>query len=162
MIERVTERLRFETDRTVTVLSGKVELGQGLNDALTLICSEELALEPDRIRVRYGDTEATPDDGLTAGSGSMERVGAAVRDAARGARSELLRRASERLCVPPDRLETHAGMIRPRTDGRDRRTLSDGRRGRGCRGGPVARWPRRGAGNRHASRRRRHRLLGSP
>ena len=113
MIERVTERLRFETDRTVTVLSGKVELGQGLSDALTLICSEELALQPDRIRVRYGDTEATPDDGLTAGSGSMERAGAAVRDAARAARSELLRRASERLKVPVDRLETCSGAIRP-------------------------------------------------
>ena len=113
MIERVTERLRFETDRTVTVLSGKVELGQGLSDALTLICSEELALQPDRIRVRYGDTEATPDDGLTAGSGSMERAGAAVRDAARAARSELLRRASECLEVPVDRLEACSGAIRP-------------------------------------------------
>ena len=113
MIERVADRLQFETDRTVTVLTGKVELGQGLNDALTLICSEELALEPDRIRVRYGDTEATPDDGLTAGSGSMERAGAAVRDAARAARNELLRRASERLQVPVDRLETCSGAIRP-------------------------------------------------
>ena len=113
MIERVTERLRFETDRTVTVLSGKVELGQGLSDALTLICSEELALEPDRIRVRCGDTGGTPDDGLTAGSGSMERAGAAVRDAARAARSELLRRASERLKVPVDRLEACSGAIRP-------------------------------------------------
>ena len=113
MIERVADRLRFETDRTVTVLSGKVELGQGLSDALTLICSEELALEPDRIRVRYGDTEATPDDGLTAGSGSMERAGAAVRDAARAARNELLRRASERLEVPVDRLEACSGAIRP-------------------------------------------------
>ena len=113
MIERVTERLRFETDRTVTVLSGKVELGQGLSDALTLICSEELALQPDRIRVRCGDTEATPDDGLTAGSGSMERAGAAVRNAARAARNELLRRASERLEVPVDRLEACSGAIRP-------------------------------------------------
>ena len=117
MIERVADRLRFETDRTVTVLSGKVELGQGLNDALTLICSEELALEPDRIRVRYGDTEATPDDGLTAGSGSMERAGAAVRDAARSARNELLRRASERLEVPVHRLEACSGAIRPRAAG---------------------------------------------
>ena len=113
MIERVADRLRFETDRTVTVLSGKVELGQGLSDALTLICSEELALEPDRIRVRYGDTGGTPDDGLTAGSGSMERAGAAVRNAARAARNELLRRASERLEVPVDRLEACSGAIRP-------------------------------------------------
>ena len=85
------------------MLSGKVELGQRLSDALTLICSEELALAPDRIRVRYGDTAATPDDGLTAGSGSMERAGAAVRDAARAARNELIRRAAERWGVPPER-----------------------------------------------------------
>ncbi len=108
---RIAERLRFEPDRTVTVLSGKVELGQGLNDALTLICSEELALEPNRIRVRCGDTGATPDDGLTAGSGSMERAGAAVRAAARAARLELILRASKRLGVSPGRLVAHAGTI---------------------------------------------------
>ena len=114
MIGRIAERLRFEPDRTVTVLSGKVELGQGLSDALTLICSEELALEPSRIRVRCGDTEATPNDGLTAGSGSMERAGAAVRAAARAARHELIQRASERLGVPPGVLEPRSGMIGPR------------------------------------------------
>ena len=121
MTGHVAQRLRFELDRTVTVLSGKVELGQGLSDALTLICSEELALAPDRIRVRYGDTAATPDDGLTAGSGSMERAGAAVRDAARAARNELIRRAAERWGVPPGGLEADDGVIRPRADGAVRR-----------------------------------------
>lgn len=121
MIGHVAERLRFEPDRTVTVLSGKVELGQGLSDALTLICSEHLALPPDRIRVRYGDTGATPDDGLTAGSGSMERAGAAVRDAARAARNELVRRAAERLGVPSVGLEAHGGAIGPCADGAIRR-----------------------------------------
>jgi len=117
MTRLVTERLRFERDGTVTVLSGKVELGQGLSDALTLICSEELDLEPDRIRVCYGDTGATPDDGLTAGSGSMERAGAAVREAARVAHDELMRRAAERIGVPRSRLKAHNGIIRPRARG---------------------------------------------
>ena len=117
MTRLVTERLRFERDGTVTVLSGKVELGQGLSDALTLICSEELDLEPDRIRVCYGDTGATPDDGLTAGSGSMERAGAAVREAARVAHDELMRRAAERIGVPKRRLEARDGVIRPRIRG---------------------------------------------
>ena len=106
MIERVADRLQFETDRTVTVLTGKVELGQGLNDALTLICSEELALEPDRIRVRYGDTEATPDDGLTAGSGSMERAGA-------GGPRRCPRRAQR---VAPARLGAAPGSRGPTRD----------------------------------------------
>ena len=117
MNQRITERLRFEQDRTVTVLPGNVELGQGLNDALTLICSEELALEPQRIRVHYGDTEATPNDGVTAGSRSMERAGAAIRDAASAARSELIRRAAARLEVPENHLEAHDGAVGARADG---------------------------------------------
>ena len=117
MNQRITERLRFEQDRTVTVLSGNVELGQGLNDALTLICSEELALEPHRIRVHYGDTEATPNDGVTAGSRSMERAGAAIRDAASAVRSEFIRRAAARLEVPENHLEAHGGAVRARADG---------------------------------------------
>ena len=137
----VEERLRFEPDRTVTVLSGKVELGQGLSDALALICSEELALEPDRIRVRCGDTGATPDDGLTAGSGSMERAGAAVRDAARAARAELIRRAADRLGVPANRLQARSGAVRPHAEG------VDGGPGRAYRGGAgVEREAPRGAG----------------
>ena len=161
MTGRIAERLRFEHDRTVTVLSGKVELGQGLSDALTLICSEELALEPNRIRVRYGDTAATPDDGLTAGSGSMERAGAAVRTAARAARHELIHRAAERLGVPPGRLEARSGMICRRADdgGATRIPRMAGTRlPRTPRTATaVPRRPR--AGNRG---RRRHRLLGTP
>lgn len=77
MTAEVSARLRFAPDGTLTVLSGKVELGQGLRDALTLICSTELSLDARRIRVRCGDTGLTPDDGLTAGSNSMEQTGAA-------------------------------------------------------------------------------------
>ena len=133
---RIAERLRFVPDRTVTVLSGKVELGQGLNDALTLICTDELALEPNRIRVRCGDTGATPNDGLTAGSGSMERAGATVRSAARAARGELIRRASARLGVPPGRLEARSGMICRRADDAGGERDPAHGKGSGAEGGP--------------------------
>ena len=115
MTAEVSARLRFAPDRTLTVLSGKVELGQGLRDALTLICSTELSLDPRRIRVLCGDTELTPDDGLTAGSNSMEQTGAAVRAAAVAARAELLRRAAARWQVPPGDLEARAGRVRRRS-----------------------------------------------
>ena len=110
-------RLRFENDATLTLLSGKVELGQGLRDALTLICSAELALDPSRIRVLCGDTDLTPDDGVTAGSNSMEHTGAAVRTAAVAARGELLRRAATRWQASVSDLETHAGSVRRRGGG---------------------------------------------
>ena len=114
MTAKVSARLRFAPDGTLTVLSGKVELGQGLRDALTLICSAELALDARRIRVLCGDTELTPDDGITAGSNSMEQTGAAVRAAAVAARAELLRRAAVRWQVPAAELETRAGCVRRR------------------------------------------------
>ena len=113
----IAGRLRFENDGTLTVLSGKVELGQGLRDALTLICSVELALDPSRIRVLCGDTDLTPDDGVTAGSNSMEHTGAAVRAAAGAARGELLRRAAARLQAPAGELELRAGSVRRRAGG---------------------------------------------
>lgn len=111
MTAEVSARLRFAPDGTLTVLSGKVELGQGLRDALTLICSTELSLDARRIRVRCGDTELTPDDGLTAGSNSMEQTGAAVRAAAVAARDELLRRAAARWQAPPGELVARAGRV---------------------------------------------------
>ena len=114
MTSTIAGRLRFEHDGTLTVLSGKVELGQGLRDALTLICSGELALDPSRIRVLCGDTDLTPDDGITAGSNSMEHTGAAVRAAAVAARGELLRRAAARLQAPAGELELRAGSVRRR------------------------------------------------
>ena len=114
MTAEVSARLRFAPDGTLTVLSGKVELGQGLRDALTLICSTELSLDARRIRVRCGDTGLTPDDGLTAGSNSMEQTGAAVRAAAVAARNELLRRAAARWQAPPGEFEARAGRVRRR------------------------------------------------
>ena len=114
MTADVASRLRFEPDGTVTVLSGKVELGQGLRDALTMICSTELSLDPARIRVVCADTDLTPDEGVTAGSGSMEQSGAAVRAAAVAVRGELLSRAAVRLQVPESALEARAGAIRRR------------------------------------------------
>ena len=113
----VAGRLRFETDATLTVLSGKVELGQGLRDALTLICSAELSLDPSRIRVQCGDTALTPDDGVTAGSNSMEQTGSAVRAAAVAARGELLRRAAACLQAPASELEARDGSVRRRRGG---------------------------------------------
>ena len=117
MTSAIAGRLRFENDGTLTVLSGKVELGQGLRDALTLICSAELSLDPGRIRVLCGDTDLTPNDGVTAGSNSMEQTGAAVRAAAVAAREELLRRAAARLQAPVGELEARAGSVRRRGGG---------------------------------------------
>ena len=71
--------LRFETDGTVTLLTGKVEIGQGIHTALAQCVADELDLPFDRVRVAPPDTAHSPDEGYTAGSMSIERSGEALR-----------------------------------------------------------------------------------
>ena len=71
--------LTVNDDGTLTVCTGKVELGQGIKTAIAVICAEELDVDLQCIRVQSGDTEAAPNEFMTAGSGSIEASGAAVR-----------------------------------------------------------------------------------
>ncbi|MBI4905757.1 MAG: molybdopterin-dependent oxidoreductase [Acidobacteria bacterium] len=92
----VGSRLHIATDGTVTVLSGKVEVGQGARTELAMAAAEELRLPLEQMRVILGDTDLTPNDGLTAGSGTTPRTVPSVRSAAAAAREMLLSTAAER------------------------------------------------------------------
>jgi len=87
--------LRINADGTVTVFTGKVELGQGILTAFEQIVADGLAVNPARIRIIAGDTAQTPDEGFTAGSQSMEYGGTALRYACAEARQILLDLAIE-------------------------------------------------------------------
>jgi nicotinate dehydrogenase subunit B len=104
--------LRVDADGTVTVFTGKAELGQGIKTALTQIAAEELDLPIGRVRMITADTAQTPNEGYTAGSQSIQDSGSAIRQASAEARAILVGLASERLNVPPDRLETADGAVR--------------------------------------------------
>src|SRR5204863_447476 len=69
----------FESDRTVRVRTGKVELGQGVLTALAQIAAEELDVPPQRVRLVSGVTAQAPNEGYTAGSRSIEESGGAIR-----------------------------------------------------------------------------------
>ncbi len=71
--------LAFEPDGTVTVFSGKVELGTGVRTALAQIVADELDLPLDRLHMVMGDTARTPDEGYTAGSMTISGSGTALR-----------------------------------------------------------------------------------
>jgi nicotinate dehydrogenase subunit B len=85
-MSRVEDRLRFEPDGTVTVLSGKMEYGQGLRYAYPRIVAEELGIDPSRVRVVLGETDVVPWDMGTFGSMSVEMDGRELRRAAAFAR----------------------------------------------------------------------------
>jgi nicotinate dehydrogenase subunit B len=92
--------LRINPDGTVTVFTGKVELGQGILTALEQIAADELDVAPRRITMVSGDTAQTPDEGFTSGSQSIEYGGTALRYACAEARQILLDAAGKRLGLP--------------------------------------------------------------
>jgi CO/xanthine dehydrogenase Mo-binding subunit len=103
--------VRVDEDETITVFTGKVELGQGLRAALARIAADELDVSLERIRVETADTAHGLDEGVTAGSGSIEQSGAALRQAAAEARAVLLELAAAELGAGAGTLAVDDGTI---------------------------------------------------
>src|SRR5712692_6986676 len=78
---RLTQRVHFERDGTVSIASGKVELGQGILTALAQIAAEELGVELGKIRILPASTAYCPDEGVTSGSLSIQDGGKGLRKA---------------------------------------------------------------------------------
>jgi len=105
--------LAIHSDGTVTLFSGKVDLGTGARAALRQMAAEELDVPLDRIAMIEGDTALTPDQGPTAGSYGVARGGMQIRRAAATARQALLDRAAQRLGRPVSDLGVIDGVVRP-------------------------------------------------
>ena len=103
--------LRVNANQTVTLLVGKVELGQGILTAVTQICADELDIDLSRVQVISGDTALVPNEGVTAGSFSMPYCATAVQYASAEVRAILLGLAAEKLKQPLDTLSVHDGMV---------------------------------------------------
>jgi CO/xanthine dehydrogenase Mo-binding subunit len=109
--------VRFNADRTVTVFSGKVELGQGIVTAIAQIAAEELDVSLARLAIVPGDTRCSPDEWYTAGSQSIEVGGAAMRLACAEVRQLFVEEAARRFEVSAAELRVHDGAIElPGTD----------------------------------------------
>src|SRR5881296_4770466 len=103
--------LRIDPSGTVTIFTGKIELGQGIGTALAQIAADELDVDLKRLDVVHGDTARTPDEGQTAGSLSVEHSGTALRFACAEARGILLTAAAAKLGVPAADLSVRDGTI---------------------------------------------------
>ncbi len=103
--------LEIDRDGTVTIRTGKAELGQGLCTAIARICAEELDLPLERVRVETADTARGPMEFMTVGSMSMEDSGSAVRQVCAEARHHLLEQAAKLLGIPMGALRVVDGEI---------------------------------------------------
>jgi CO/xanthine dehydrogenase Mo-binding subunit len=108
---RLDQWVRFNADRTVTVLTGKIEIGQGIVTTLAQIAAEELDVSLARVRMAAIDTLVSPNEGHTSASRSTDDSGSAVRYACAEARDLLVRAAAARLDVPAEKLSVEDGVI---------------------------------------------------
>src|SRR6266403_4231884 len=109
--KRLEGWIRLEPDETVTVFTGKAELGQGILTALAQIAAEELDVGFDKIRVISADTSRGPDEQYTFGSQSIEQSGSAIRTASAQVRGILLAAAARRFAARPEELHIKSGII---------------------------------------------------
>ena len=103
--------LDFSRDGEVTIRIGKVEYGQGIWTALAQVAAEELQVTLARVRVASVSTSTSPNEGITAGSLSVQDSGSALRQACAQARDLLLDAAATRLGVPHAELAVADGQI---------------------------------------------------
>src|SRR3981189_987291 len=92
--------IRIDADGSVTVFTGKAELGQGFRTACQQIAAEELDVPFASLKLVTADTSRTANEGYTSGSNSMKDSGTAVQHAAAQVRALLIAEAARRLDPP--------------------------------------------------------------
>jgi CO/xanthine dehydrogenase Mo-binding subunit len=108
--------LEILEDGSIRVLSGKVELGQGIRTAIQQVAAEELDMDLDKVQVHLAETGLTPNEGYTGASASIQNSAMSVRYAAATARQELLKLASKKLNTPVDDLLLFNGIVKSKQD----------------------------------------------
>ena len=103
--------IRIDADGSITVFTGKAELGQGLKTALQQIAAEELDVAFETLKLVTADTRLTANEGYTAGSNSMKDSGTAIQNAAAQVRELLVAEAARRLGQPAEGLRTENGAV---------------------------------------------------
>jgi nicotinate dehydrogenase subunit B len=103
--------IRIDSNGTISVFTGKAELGQGIKTAIVQVAAEELEVMPESIQLITADTSLTPDEGYTAGSRSISDSATAVRNAAAQVRELLIAAAAHQLQHSPAQLKAEHGAV---------------------------------------------------
>jgi CO/xanthine dehydrogenase Mo-binding subunit len=104
-------RIHLGKDGTITVLTGKVEGGQGARAELSQAAAEELGVPLGSVQLLMADTATVPDDGGTYGSGTTPRTVPSVRRGAAAARNLLAEFAAQQWKVERGTVVMRDGKI---------------------------------------------------
>lgn len=87
---------RLEKDGTITVVVGSVDIS-GSDTSLALIAAQGLGMPSEQVNLMHANTDTMPYSGGTGGSKTTYSMGAAVLNAARDARTQILTIAADML-----------------------------------------------------------------
>ncbi len=107
----VAARVHVGADGTITVMTSKVEAGQGARTEITQAAAEELRVTADQIQLLMADTDFVPEDGGTFGSRTTPSTIPDVRRGAAAAREILVNAACKSWGVEPDAVKAENGVI---------------------------------------------------
>jgi isoquinoline 1-oxidoreductase subunit beta len=103
-------------DGTTTVLCNRMDMGQGIETALAMICAEELDADWAKVQTGFGNQRANYVDPafgmhLTGGSNSVKNSYVQYRELGARTKAMLLAAASKQLGVPPAQLTVANGTV---------------------------------------------------
>lgn len=112
--------LHIGEDGSVTVYTGKVEMGQNIRTSLTQAVAEELRVSVTKIQLVMGDTQLTPYDRGTFGSRTTPEMNLQLRKVASAARDTLIDLAAAQWQTERKHLNAADGKI---TDSENKRSV---------------------------------------
>lgn len=118
-VTNVAARLHIDKNGLITVMTSKVECGQGARAELTQAAAEELRVGADQVHLIMADTALCPDDGMTAGSRSTPASVPAVRQGAAAARQLLITLAAKRWNVDASTLAVDRAKVIDKSGNRE-------------------------------------------
>lgn len=110
--------LHIGGDGTITVFTGKVEVGQNSRTSLTESVADELHVPFESIRMVMGDTELTPFDMGTFGSRTTPTMVPQLRRVSSAARDLLVEIAAREWNVPAQRLQARNATVTDPSSGK--------------------------------------------
>ncbi len=113
--EELDSWLSIGRDGKVTVYTGRIDMGTGVETAFGQLISDELDVPFQSIKIVMGDTELTPDQGKSTASSNASVGAQPLRIAAAEARLILLKMAADQFGVPVDELDVTEGIVRVRS-----------------------------------------------
>ncbi|WP_156498055.1 molybdopterin cofactor-binding domain-containing protein, partial [Oleiphilus sp. HI0043] len=103
--------LSIHTDNRVVITLPKIEMGQGIINAIPAIIAEELDLEWSTIEIKLADADTKHAQLRTSGSSSIKSLWLPLRTGAAGVRGMLLQAAAQTWEVDQQSLSTKNGQV---------------------------------------------------